>query len=174
MRTSLGLMLAATLAAGAGCKPSLIPCEPRTVQLTLSASEHLNPDDQGRSLPTAVVLLQLKDLSRLENASFADLWRDPKATLQDDLVQIEELTLSPAERQDRALTAKPGATHLAVAALVRRPVGTTWRLARPIALPPEPMCTEKQPRLRPLELAIRVEEFEVRSAEEPAPDAARK
>lgn len=174
MRTSLGLMLGAALAAGAGCKRPLIPCEPRAVQLTLSASERLNPDDQGRSLPTAVVLLQLKDLSRLENATFSELWRDPKAALLDDLVQLEELTLSPAQRLDRAFTPKPGATHLAVAALVRKPVGTAWRLAKRIAGAPEPMCTEQEPRLRPLELGIRLLEFEVRSADDPAPAARRR
>jgi type VI secretion system protein VasD len=174
MRTSRGLMLGAVLAAGAGCKPTLIPCEPRTVQLTLSASDRLNPDDQGRSLPTAVVLLQLKDLSRLENASFPELWRDPTSALRDDLLHLEELTLSLAGRETRAFTPKPGATHLAVAALVRKPAGTAWRLVQRLASGPAPMCPEKEPRLRPLELSIRVVEFEVQSAgPAPAPAAGR-
>ena len=167
MRTSLGLMLGAVLAAGSGCKAALVPvaCEPRLIRVSLSASDRLNPDDRGRSLPTAVAVYQLKDPSRLENASFSDLWRDPKSALQDDLLQSEELTVSPSERVARVLTQRAFATHLAVAALVRKPSGTSWRLTRSLAPGSDRVCTEKQPRLQPLELSFRLEEFEVRAVE---------
>jgi type VI secretion system VasD/TssJ family lipoprotein len=169
MRSSLGLMLGMVLAVSTGCpKQIVVPCEPRLVRLNLIASDRLNPDNLGRSLVTTLALYQLKDPTRLENASFTELWRDPKGTLKEDLLETEELTISPAERVARELTPKAGVTHLAVVALVRKPVGTAWRRTRNLVPSPELMCTDKRPRLDPLELSFLLEEFEVRDADSAA------
>ncbi len=168
-RTGWAHVLSCMLAAG--CAPALVPCEPRTIQLQIAGSPRLNPDERGRPLPTTLVLYQLKDAARLESASFSDLWKDSKNVLQEDLVASEEITLSPSEKMVRTLLQKPGVSHVAVVALVRRPDGLGWRVVRTLAPSPGEVCTEKQPALSPLGLSLLVEEYAIRVTEAQAKSA---
>jgi type VI secretion system protein VasD len=117
----------------AGCR------SPRAMEVTLTVSERLNPDDQGRSLPTVVRVYQLRGLSRLENAEFEDVWQRDRETLGDELVQVEELTVFPNDRVVRPLEVAEGVGAVVAVALVRKPQGTSWRAV--VELPTEP-CPE--------------------------------
>jgi type VI secretion system protein VasD len=100
---------------------------PRPVRLTVVAGERLNPDDEGRSLPTAVRVLQVGSTAKASAAEMLDLVRDPKATLGDDLLGVEELQVQPGERIERTLAREKGARALLVVGLFRRPTGLAWR-----------------------------------------------
>lgn len=100
---------------------------PSPVDVEIVAAQRLNPDEHGESLPTVVRLYQLRSAAKLEAADFARLYRDAKETLGDDLLQADELTVSPGETVRRRVERAPSAKVLAAVAVLRRPSGVTWR-----------------------------------------------
>lgn len=120
----------------AGCamlglgKPGAAP----PIRLHVEAGPRLNPDDQGRPLPTLVRVYQLGSAARARTVELTDLLRDPKEALGADLLSTEELLLSPGQAVNRSLTREPEARAVLVAAVVRRPTATTWRDV--VELPP--------------------------------------
>jgi type VI secretion system protein VasD len=104
------------------------------VEITVEASARLNPDEDGQSLPTSIRLYQLRSPGRLEAAEFDQLYRREKEILADDLLHVDEVTVSPGEKVRKQLVREPGARALAAVAVVRRPSGTAWRAV--VELPP--------------------------------------
>jgi type VI secretion system VasD/TssJ family lipoprotein len=103
------------------------PPQPGPIQLTLRASDKLNPDERGQPLPTVVVVYQLRSANKIAGADADDLYRKPKEVLGEDLLQSDELQLAPGQVQTRTLERDKGAKALAVVALVRRPKGPAFR-----------------------------------------------
>ena len=78
-RRTLWLALALATSTSACAARVIKPCDtPPPFRVVLDASEQLNPDARGRSLPTIVHVVQLKDSARLELAGFRDLWQRPE------------------------------------------------------------------------------------------------
>lgn len=100
---------------------------PRPVRLTVTAGERLNPDDEGRSLPTAIRVFQVASTAKASGAELLDLLRDPGAVLGEDLLATEELLVQPGERIERTVAREKGARALLVVGLFRRPSGVAWR-----------------------------------------------
>jgi type VI secretion system VasD/TssJ family lipoprotein len=115
-------------------EPAAGPQEPFPIQLTLRASDRLNPDERGEPLPTVVMIYQLKSATKLAAADSDDVYRKPKEVLGEDLLQTEELQLAPGQVQTKTLERDKAAKALAVVALVRRPAGPSWRSI--VELPP--------------------------------------
>jgi hypothetical protein len=74
-----------------------------------------------------VRIYQLTDVSNLQFASFEQVWRDPEGTLGEALVKAEELTIYPGQHAFRAFERDASANYLVGVAIVRRPVGVSWR-----------------------------------------------
>lgn len=111
-----------------GC--SLLPWgdgKPGPVRVTVVAGSRLNPDDQGRSLPTAVRVFQVASTAKASQAELIDLVRDPKEALGEDLKGIEELLLQPGERVERTIAREKETQALLVVGLFRRPTGSGWK-----------------------------------------------
>ncbi len=129
MRTLRGLVPAvAVLVAAAGC--SLLPGgggTPAPIRVSVAAAARLNPDEHGESLPTAVRVYQLASSAKARGVELADLLRDPKEMLGEDLLGVDELVVSPGERAEKTVPRLKGARALLVAGIFRRPAGTTWR-----------------------------------------------
>jgi type VI secretion system protein VasD len=100
---------------------------PEPVEVTISAASRLNPDDGGQSLPTVVRLYLLKATSKAGAAQFEDLYRRDKEVLGEDLIQVEELVLSPGDTVRRTLPGDKAARALMVVGVFRRPAGVGWR-----------------------------------------------
>jgi type VI secretion system protein VasD len=100
---------------------------PARIEVEVVASERLNPDEQGQSLPTVVRIFQLRGAAKLEAADFDPLYRRPKEVLGEDLLQLEEVTLSPGQPVRRQLDRDPAARVVAVVGLFRKPSGLSWR-----------------------------------------------
>jgi len=136
---------AAAFAAGvflSGCggagKDVVKECPPaKTAQVTLAASDRLNPDDQGRALPTVVRLYQLKDLARLETAEFEDIWLRADETLEKDLVKHDEMTLYPGKAEVKTVEVGGDVKFVVAVGLFRKPAGTSWRDVWEL---PTPVC----------------------------------
>ena len=126
-----GLAALLPLAGGCGLFGSKGPVP---IEVVVTASDRLNPDDDGQSLPTVVRILQLKGAARLEAADFDPVYRRPKEALGEDLLAMEELTISPGESARRQVDRDPAARAVAVVGLFRRPAALSWRAV--VELPP--------------------------------------
>lgn len=130
------VLLVACLA-GPGCAGARAPRPAAAcslpVTIALQPSERSNPDEHGRALPTVVRLLQLRGATRLAQADFDALWERPEATLDDELVHAQALTVFPGQPTRVPLALDPHTRFLAGVAIFRQPVGTQWRAL--VALP---------------------------------------
>ncbi|WP_328707267.1 type VI secretion system lipoprotein TssJ [Citreicoccus inhibens] len=120
------------------------PCEtPPPFQVVVDPSEQLNPDQRGRSMPTVVQIVQLKDSVRLERAGFKDLWGRPEEFLRDDLLQVAELVVAPGKQMKRWVQRDPKAHFVLAMAQFRQPLGYAWRTVA--VLPPveADQCVER-------------------------------
>jgi len=138
----LALLFAATVLPLGGCAhepapppPPPAPCtEPEAFGIRLSASTRLNPGERGESLATVVRVYQLKRAEKLTGASFDDILDRDKDSLGADLLEVQEVTLSPGETIPRAVKRAEDAGFIAAVALYRKPTGNGWRAVK--QLPP--------------------------------------
>ncbi|MBC9248653.1 type VI secretion system-associated lipoprotein [Pseudomonas alcaligenes] len=123
----ISLSLLCLLAALGGCS-SLSPYSDTTkLDLSLVASDDLNPDLHGRPSPIVVRLLELKNPSSFNNADFFSLYQRPKASLRPDLVSFEELEVRPGETRELKLSVQPGSRYVGVVAAYRDLPEASWR-----------------------------------------------
>ncbi|MFL5397689.1 MAG: type VI secretion system lipoprotein TssJ, partial [Myxococcales bacterium] len=73
------------------------------------------------------LVYQLKSAAKIETADFADVYRRPKESLGEDLLQADEVEITPGQSQTKTLLRDKAAKALAVVAVVRRPAGGGWR-----------------------------------------------
>lgn len=117
----------------AGCA-SLSPFSTITkLNLTLTATDQLNPDLNGRPSPVVVRLFELKHPVAFENADFFSLYERARETLSPDLVSSEELELRPGETIELRLGIVGGGHYVGVLAAYRDLPQTRWRYTLPLA-----------------------------------------
>ncbi|WP_426118226.1 type VI secretion system lipoprotein TssJ [Pseudomonas sp. DSP3-2-2] len=110
-----------------GCS-ALSPYSTQTrLELELTASDHLNPDINGRPSPIVLRLLELKSPVLFETVDFFGLYSQSKELLAPDLVASEELELRPGERLQLKLHVKEGSRYVGVLAAYRDLPETKWR-----------------------------------------------
>lgn len=144
--TFAALALAAPLAVGAvgiACSSqTVVPiqaaqgCTLQVVGMTIIASPKINPEDDGSPRPVQLRLYQLKTDTRLLNASFDQIWKDDKGTLQDDLVKVDEFPVFPDTRTEVKFERNEAALFVVAVALFRNPKGRSWWTE--FELPPPP------------------------------------
>lgn len=100
---------------------------PAPLDVTVEAGARLNPDDSGQSLPTVVRIYLLKATSKASAAQYEDIYRRDKEALGEDLVQVDEVVLSPGDTVRRTIPGDKAARALMVVGVFRRPAGTGWR-----------------------------------------------
>jgi|GEM_PF-2169941 len=134
------------LLAWTGCAAKrLEPCDkPPPFYLRLEASDRVNPDPRGRSMPTLVQILQLKDSLRVEQTNFRGMWDKPEALLKDDLLQVAEFTVAPGQSVERWITRDPKAQFVVAMGLFRQPLGYSWRTLTVLPSVPKNLCTDEQ------------------------------
>lgn len=111
-------------------------CTLQVTGITVISSPKINPDDDGSARPVQLRIYQLKTDTRLLNASFDEIWKADKATLQDDLVKVDELPVYPDTRTELKFERDPSALFVAAVALFRNPKGRSWWTE--FELPPPP------------------------------------
>ena len=117
----------------AGCA-SLSPFSTITkLNLTLTATDQLNPDLNGRPSPVVVRLFELKHAVAFESADFFSLYERARETLSPDLVSSEELELRPGETIELRLGIVGGGRYVGVLAAYRDLPQTRWRYTLPLA-----------------------------------------
>ena len=111
-------------------------CKFQVVGMSVIASPRINPDKNGEARPVQVRIYQLKTDVRLLNADFEPIWKDDKATLQDDLVKVDEFPVYPDTRTEIHFERDETALFVAAVALFRNPTGRSWWTT--FELPPPP------------------------------------
>ena len=111
-------------------------CTLQMVGMTVIASPKINPEVDGSPRPVQLRIYQLKTDTRLLNASFEQIWKDDKATLQDDLVKVEEFSVYPDTRSEVKFERDQTALFVVGVALFREPKGRNWWTE--FELPPAP------------------------------------
>ncbi|MFK7986013.1 MAG: type VI secretion system lipoprotein TssJ [Sandaracinaceae bacterium] len=172
LRTSLALLSSLALSAIAGCggnnaRPSCDAQE--NAQLRITATDRMNPDEDGRPLPTIVRIYQLANISTMETATFDEIWRNDEETLGDAFLGKDELTIYPESVISREFERNPDANYVVGVAIVRRPTGQSWRTI--MELPPpaqEATCAalqenpEEQPPEQPtVYLAFELDDYQI-------------
>jgi type VI secretion system protein VasD len=113
---------------------------PEPLAVSLTASSRLNPGDKGEPLTTVVRLYQLKGRDKLTGASFDEMLDRDKETLGEDLLSMQELTVSPGETLRPAIARNADTGYLAAVALFRRPGTGAWRAIRKLSAPDPDHC----------------------------------
>lgn len=136
--------VAAVVAGGLGiaCSSSPVVVQPaksctlQVVGMTIISSPRTNLEEDGSPRPVQVRLYQLKTDTRLLAASFQQIWKEDKATLQDDLMKVDEFSIYPDTRSEVKFERNPDALFVVGVALFRNPKGRTWWTE--FELPPAP------------------------------------
>jgi type VI secretion system protein VasD len=140
----LGLAMQAACASSAAPVPSAgspALCHvPVDVQLEIEAADRVNPDETGRSLPTRQRLYQLTELTRLQRASFEDLWSRPSEVLGQSARSSEEVVVYPGQVLVHRFERDERAEYLVGVAIFREPEGEAWRTAQEWPLPGQHPC----------------------------------
>lgn len=127
---------------GLGCGSTVVvppapnSCKLQIVDMSIMASARLNPTDGNDARPVQLRLYQLTTDVHLNNADFTKIWKADKATLGDDLVKVEEMSIFPDSRTDIKFERDEKALVVAAVALFRTPRGRSWYTV--MELPPAP------------------------------------
>lgn len=112
-----------------GIKDAAEP-EERRIPLRLYAGDNLNAGNDGRALAAVVKVYHLRSTRRFEQAPF-DMFLDEdreRRALGDELVDVNEIVLTPGARHEVEERMAPEAEVLGVVALFRAPANGRWRL----------------------------------------------
>ena len=140
-------MLATAGALVGGCASAPTPpppatpvvLDPVTLQVTLIASDDVNPDLRGRASPLAVRIVELRSRSAFDAADFFSLYEREQQTLGTELLAKEQYILRPGDTQGYTRKAQSEARFLGVVAAYRDLEGSNWRAAMGIAPPAPPV-----------------------------------
>jgi type VI secretion system protein VasD len=125
------------------CTPGFAACgfipaptnEPVKLSLTITASSHVNPDDQKRATPIVVRLYELKYAGTFQESDYYSLQDKDKSVLGDDLVVREQFQLRPGETRNIARDANRATTMLGIIAAYRDLPNSVWRATWPLPAP---------------------------------------
>jgi type VI secretion system protein VasD len=113
--------------------------DPVTLQVTLVASEDVNPDNRGRASPLSVRIMELRSRSAFDASDFFSLYEREQATLGTELLAKEQYILRPGDTQGYTRKAQTETRFLGVVAAYRDLEGSAWRVAVGIAPPAPPV-----------------------------------
>ncbi len=129
---TLALMIGAACSFGlAACKNKKDTCNPddyvfEKVAIGLQATDQLNLDEDGNSVPMQVRIYLLSGDLTTRNLVFDEVWEDAKTVLGDEYISDKEFSLYPEASELIELPVDPKATHILVVGIFRQPVGNTW------------------------------------------------
>lgn len=108
-----------------GC--AMLGSSPAKVSGSVQAVAALNPSVNQRPSPLRIVVYELTSAAAFGKADFMALYQQDQATLGQEFVAREELTLQPGETRPYARTLAPQTRVLGVLAVYRDLERATWR-----------------------------------------------
>lgn len=113
--------------------PPPVPATP-PVNLTLEASQTVNPNDSNRPSPVVVRVYQLKDDAAFRAASCGRLYDEDKAALGPDLIERTAATLRPGDRTTVSVVLNKELRFIGVAAFYFECDNAQWKIVIPTPL----------------------------------------
>jgi len=95
--------------------------------LSISASEQLNPDIDNRASPIVLRIYQLTHIDTFNNSDFFALYENDQSLLAKDLRFREELEIKPGESSIKTLTINSDSKYIAVLAAFRDLDNAQWK-----------------------------------------------
>ncbi|MGF1605667.1 MAG: type VI secretion system lipoprotein TssJ [Rhodothalassiaceae bacterium] len=128
-KRGLAALAIALATAGCGAKEMVFGPDDTKIRASISASDTVNPDLQGRASPVVVRTYLLRSPTAFQNADFFAVYQNEAGTLGQDLLERQEFFLEPGQSLDKEflLTEDSGATHLGVIAAFRDLDEAQWR-----------------------------------------------
>jgi type VI secretion system protein VasD len=100
---------------------------PPMATISIEGGETLNTTPEGQSTPVVVQLFALKQKSGFATADFFSLYDAPSATLGEDLVMTEQITVRPGGTATRNWTLDKDEQFIGAIAAFRDIDGAVWR-----------------------------------------------
>ncbi len=158
-----------------GCKPKTT-CQPGeyAVQVILHPGNPLNPDDDDKSLPTNVHLLQLADNEQVGRFDIEALRADPKAALGESYVAHDSFVVWQESDDVRKIRPKANTRYLLLVAEFRQMSVGSWYLEYEVPhkeVHEDAACTavhRKRPPLPDPCFYVLLERYEIRGGPSPS------
>ena len=127
---ALLLLLTLLLAACGSTKPP----PPTRITATLTASDHINPNEMGQPSPLVVRVYELKNLDQFNAADFFTLYDSDQQALAQSLVARRELSVKPGEttKVEGSASGSEATRFVGVFAAYREGQASTWRASAPV------------------------------------------
>jgi len=110
-----------------GCSTTLQPELPVPVEISIAASEALNPTEAGRASPVLLRIFELSGPSFFQSADFFTLLGDMGEAQHAEVMEIHEFTLMPGEIRVLRRRTDLAIRFLGVATAYRDLEGSSWR-----------------------------------------------
>lgn len=93
----------------------------KVLRVDLSAREAVNPDDAGRATSVSVRVYQLRDRKMFDGASYADLVKNDRTVLAQDLLDSTAAVLNPGASASLSQPMSGDTQYVAIVAFYRNP-----------------------------------------------------
>ena len=113
----LGLMIA-------GCFGAVKTGE---IQTHIQAVSFLNPNIYNQPSPVVITFYQLKKPTKFQQAIFFNIYNDPVKTLGDELIDKQELEITPEQKQEIKQLLTADTHYIGIVAAFRNPDTSQWR-----------------------------------------------
>jgi len=107
---------------------------PVPVEISIAASESLNPDEQGRSSPVFLRIYELSGSAFFQSADYFSLLGESELARHAEVIEMHEFTLMPGEIRVLRRRTEMGTRFLGVAAAYRD-TGGIWRAFAAVPVP---------------------------------------
>ena len=132
----LAVLSAALGLAACSAAPTPVVKERTNLQLRMTASAHVNPNEWGEAAPILIRVYELKSATAFETADYFTLHSDARKAIADDALVVDEFILRPGDERDLIRKSNPAATAIGVLAGYRDLGKSVWRAV--YRLPPAP------------------------------------
>lgn len=102
-------------------------CEPPPLEIFLQASEQLNPNAGGQSMPVEVRVLLLRDRQLFDQLDFETVWQRAAEALGRELLQSVSFTAYPGKLEIFPLRSHREASYVALVAIFRESRDRRWQ-----------------------------------------------
>ncbi|MDF0604561.1 type VI secretion system lipoprotein TssJ [Neisseriaceae bacterium TC5R-5] len=119
-----------------GATQSLIK-EQTLLNLSIEASDGVNPNEKGLPSPIVVRIYELKSSTIFDNADFFSLQNDAPKVLGEDILATDEFILRPGDIQEIHRKSNPATTVIGILAGYRELGKSVWRRTYKLEIAPE-------------------------------------
>jgi len=119
--------LAAVVLLVSGCFSSVRQELPVPVEISIAASESLNPTEQGRPSPVLLRIFELSGQTFFQSADFFTLLGEMEDAQHAEVIKVHEFMLMPGEVRLLRRRTELNTRFLAVAAAYQDLTGSLWR-----------------------------------------------